>query len=70
MAQEHMIEGLEAWKSPEPVPSMRNLETNPIRPLKEIALPGLMPSSISGSQTGTGTSRLRMSQKRLQSKAR
>ena len=63
-------EGLEAWTTPEPVPSLRNLETNPVRPLMEISLPGLTPSSTSGSQTGTGTSRLRELRERLQSRAR
>ena len=70
VAQEHKNEGLEAWTTPEPVPSLRNLETNPVRPLIEISLPGLTPSSTSGSQTGTGTARLRELQERLQSRAR
>ena len=70
VAQEHMNKGLEAWTTPEPVPSLRNLETNPVRPLMEISLPGLTPSSTSSSQTGTGTSRLRELQERLQSRAR
>ena len=65
VAQEHMREGLEAWTTPEPVPSLRNLEANPVRPLMEISLPGLTPSSTSGSQTGTGTSRLRELQERF-----
>ena len=67
--QEHMNEGLEAWTPPEPVPSMRNLEANRIRPLRDIALPGLTSSSTSGSQSGTGTSHLRYLQERLQAKA-
>ena len=70
VAQEHMNEGLDAWKPPEPVPSLYNLETNPVRPLMEISLPGLTTSSTSGSQTGTGTSRLRELQERRQSRAR
>ena len=69
-AQKHMNEGLEAWTTPEPVPSLRNLEANQVRPLMEISLPGLTPSSASSSQTGTGTSRLRELQERLQSRAR
>ena len=69
-AQENMNEGLEAWTTPEPVPSLRNLEANPVRPLMEISLPGLTPSSTSSSQTGTGTSRLRELQEKLQSRAR
>ena len=43
VAQEHMNEGLKAWTPPEPVPSLRNLETNPVRLLMEISLPGLTP---------------------------
>ena len=65
-----MNEGLEAWTTPEPVPSLRNLETNPVRPLIEISLSGLTTSSTSGGQTGTGTLRLRELQERLQSRAR
>ena len=68
--QEHMNEGLEALTTPEPVPSLRNLEANTIRPLMEIALQGLTPSSTSDSQTGTGTSRLSDLQERLQSSSR
>ena len=52
------------------VPSLRNPEANPVRPLMEISLPGLTPSSASSSQTGTGTSCLRELQERLQSRAR
>ena len=70
VAQEHMNEGLEAWTTPEPVPSLRNLETNPVRHLMEISLPGLTPNSTSSCQTGTGTSRLRELQERLQPRAR
>ena len=68
VAQEHMNEGLEAWTIPEPVPSVRGLETKPIRPLMETALPGY--SSTGGSQTWTGSSRLKELHERLQSKAR
>ena len=64
-----MNEGLEVLTPPEPVPSMRNLEANRIRPRMDIALPGLTSSSTSGSQPGTGTSRLRELQERLQAKA-
>ena len=70
VAQEHINEGLEIWTPPEPVPSLRNLETNPIRPLMEISLPVLTPSSTSGIQSGLNTSRLRELQERLQSRAR
>ena len=41
-------EGLEAWKPPEPVRSLRNLETNSIGPLMKISQPGFTPSSTSG----------------------
>ena len=68
--QEIMNEGLEAWATPEPIPSLRNLEAIPVRTLMEISLPGLTPSSTSSSQTDTGTSRLRELQERLQSRAR
>ena len=68
VAQEHRSEGLEAWTPPEHVPSVRNLEANRVRPLMDIALPGLTSSSTSGSQSGTGTSRLRELQERLQAK--
>ena len=69
VTQEHMNGGLEAWTPLEPVPSMRNLEASRIRPLLDIALPGLKSSSTSGSQTRTGTSRLRELQERLQARA-
>ena len=65
-----MNEGLEAWTTPEPVPSLRNLEANSVRLLMKISLPGLTPSSTSSSETGTGTSRLKVLQERLQSRAR
>ena len=48
---------------------MRNLEADRITLLIDIALPGLTTSSTSGSQTGTGTSRLTELQERLQSRA-
>ena len=53
VAQVHMNLGLEAWTIPEPVPSLRNLESSPVRPLMEISLSGLTLSSTSGSQTGS-----------------
>ena len=70
VAQEHMNEGLEAWTLPEPVPSLRVLETKPVQPLMEIELPGYTSSLTGGSQTGMGTSRLKELHDRLQSKAR
>ena len=69
VAKEHMNEGLETWTPHEPVPSLRNLEAGQIRPLMDIALPGLTSISTSGIQTGTGTSRLKELQERLQSRA-
>ena len=69
VAQEHMNEGLETWTTAELVSSMRNLEVGRIRPLMDIALPGLTPSSTSGIQTGMGSSRLKELQERLQSRA-
>ena len=71
VAQEHMNEGLEAWTTPEPLPSVRGLDTQLLRPLMEIALPGYTPNSTpSSSQTGTGSSRLKELHDRLQSRAR
>ena len=70
-AQEHMNEGLEVWIPPELVPSVRGLDTQPIRPLMDIALPGYTPSSTPGkSQIGPGSSRLKELHDRLQSRAR
>ena len=66
VAQEHMNEGLEARTPPEPVPSVRVLEANRVRPLMDVALPGLTSSSTSCSQSGTGTSCLREMQESLQ----
>ena len=44
-AQEHIKEGLEVWISTESVSSLRGLETELIRPLMDVALPGYTPSS-------------------------
>ena len=66
VAQEHMNEGWEAWMPSEPIPPVSNLEANRARPLMDIALHGLTSSSTSGSQSRTGTSRLRELQERLQ----
>ena len=64
-----MNEGLEVWIPPEPVPSVRGLETQPIRPLMDIALPGHTPSSTPGSsRIGTGSSRLKELHDMLQSR--
>ena len=48
-AQDHMIEGLEVWIPPESASSLRGLETQVIRPLMDVALPGYTPSSTPGS---------------------
>ena len=69
VAQEHINEGLEAWTPLEHVPYKRNLEANRIRPLMDLALPGLTFSSTSGSLSGTETPRHRELQERLQAKA-
>ena len=65
--QEHMNEGLDDSRTGS---FLRNLEANPVRPLMEILLPGLTPSSTNSSQTGTGTSHFRELHERLQSRAR
>ena len=69
-AQEHMNEGLEVWIPPEPLSSVHSLDTQSIRPLMEVKLPGYNPSSsTSSSQAGSISSRLKVLQDRLQSKA-
>ena len=70
-AQEHMNEELEAWIPPEPVPSVRGLEAQRIRPLMEVTLPGYTSSSTPGSsQISGGSSRLKELQDRLQLRSR
>ena len=59
VTQEHMNERLDTWMPSEPVPSLRNQESGRIRPQMDIVLPGLTPSSTSGSQAGAETSRLK-----------
>ena len=50
-AREHMSEGLEVWIPNDVTPSLRNLETQPVRPLMDVVLPGYTPTSTSsGSQ--------------------
>ena len=69
VAQEHMNEGLEVWIPPEPVQSVRGLDTQPIGPLMEVTLPGYTPSSNpSSSQIGTSSLRLEELHNRLQSR--
>ena len=56
-AQEHVNEGLEVWIPTESTSSLHGLETQPIRPLMDVALP----SQVSGS-----SSRLKEMNERLQ----
>ena len=66
-AQEHINEGLEVWIPTESVSSLRGLETQPIRPLMDVALPGYTPSSTpSSSQVSGSSSRLKELNERLQ----
>ena len=66
-AQEHMNEGLEVWIPTESTSSLHGLETQTIRPLMDVALPGYTPSSTpSGSQVSDSSSRLKELNERLQ----
>ena len=66
-AQEHMNEGLKVWKPTESTSSLHGLETQPIRPLMDVALPGYTESSSpSGSQVSGSSSRLKELNERLQ----
>ena len=71
-AQEHMNEGLEVWRIPtESTSSLHGLETQPIRPLMDVALPGYTPSSTrSSSQVSGSSSRLKELNERLQLRSR
>ena len=65
--QEHMNEGLEVWIPSESASSLRGLETQAIRPLMDVALPGYTPSSTPGSSQVSGSSsRLKELHERLQ----
>ena len=55
-AREHMSEGLEVWIPNEATSSLRNLETQPIRPLMDVVLPGYTPTSTSSSSQVSGSS--------------
>ena len=55
-AQEHMNEGLEVWIPSESASSLRGLETQAIRPLMVVALPGYTPTSTPGSSQVSGSS--------------
>ena len=70
-AQEHMNEGLEVWIPTESASSLRGLETQVIRPLMDVALPGYTPSSTpSSSQVSGSSSRLKELHERLQLRSR
>ena len=70
-AREHMSEGLEVWIPTESTSSLRGLETQPIRPLMDVALPGYTPSSTpSGSQVSGSSSRLKELNERLKLRSR
>ena len=62
-----MNEGLEVWIPTESTSPLRGLETQPIRPLMDVALPGYTPSSApSSSQVSGSSSRLKELNERLQ----
>ena len=66
-AQEQPNEGLEVWIPTESASSLRGLETQPIRPLMDVALTGFTPSSTpSSSQVSGSLSRLKELNERLQ----
>ena len=66
-AREHMNEGLEVWIPTESTSSLRGLETQTIRPLMDVALPGYTPSSTpGGGQVSGSSSRLKELNERLQ----
>ena len=70
-AREHMSEGLEVWIPNAAMSSLRSLETQPIRPLMDVELPGYTPTSTSSdSQVSGGSSRLKELGERLRQKSR
>ena len=70
-AREHMSEGLEVWIPNDATPSLRNLETQPVRPLMDVVLPGYTPTSTSsGSQVSGASSRLKELGEKLQQQSR
>ena len=72
-AREHMSEGLEVWIPNEATSSLRSLETQPIRPLMDVVLPGYTPtptSTSSGSQVSGSSSRLKELSERLRQRSR
>ena len=59
------------WIPTESTSSLRGLETQPIRPLMDVVLPGYTPSSTpSGSQVSGSSSRLKELNERLQLRSR
>ena len=70
-ARKHMSEGLEVWIPTESTSSLRGLETQPIRPLMGVVLPGYTPTSTSsGSQVSGSSSRLKELNERLHLRSR
>ena len=70
-AQEHINEGLEVWIPTVSASSLRGSETQPIRPLMDVALPEYTPSSTpSSSQVSGSSSRLKELHERLQLRSR
>ena len=70
-AREHMSEGLEVWIPNEATSSLRSLETQPIRPLMDVALPGYTPTSTSSdSQVSGGSLRLKELGEKLRQRSR
>ena len=70
-AREYMSEGLEVWIPNEATSSLRSLETQPIRPLMDVVLPGYTPTSTSsGSQVSGSSSRLKELSERLRQRSR
>ena len=66
-AQKHINEGLEVWIPTESASSLLGSETQPIRSLMDVALPGNTPSSTpSSSQVNGSSSRLKELHERLQ----
>ena len=70
-AREHMSEGLEVWIPNEATSSLRSLETQPIRPMMDVVLPGYTPTSTSSdSQVSGGSSRLKELGEKLRQRSR
>ena len=66
-----MSEGLEVWIPNDETSSLRSLETQPVRPLMDVVLPGYTPTSTSSdSQVSGGSSRLKELGEKLRQKSR